>query len=194
MTFRCTCQVEDLPTLARNAGAGWSQVQRQYKAGSSLLVLFRIEDDAFSATFPEDAVSALLLELHGPRLRNMKVYGARVCITARPLDFFYVCTLFICHPSDSAVSEDAEIDSRTVATSALAVRRSTVATRACSGITARPGNMLWKRTSQGVTKRCRLFGLTYSIAPSYMSDILERKRQNAGGAGYLRVYCISLDL
>ncbi len=45
------------------------------------------------------------------------------------LDYFYVCTLFkrhcfICRPSHSTVSEDAGIESRTAATSALAVRRS----------------------------------------------------------------------
>jgi hypothetical protein len=36
---------------------------------------------------------------------------------------------FICRPSDSTVSEDAGIQPRTVATLALAVRRSTVSTR-----------------------------------------------------------------
>ncbi len=72
----------------------------------------------------------------------------RVCITARPLDFFYVRTLFICHPPDSAVSEDAGVEPRAVATSALAVRRS-----GQSGITARPGNMLIKRVRQGGSQR-----------------------------------------
>ncbi len=41
--------------------------------------------------------------------------------------FFYVYCIqhsFICRPSDSTVSEDAVIDPRTVATSALAIRRS----------------------------------------------------------------------
>jgi hypothetical protein len=36
---------------------------------------------------------------------------------------------------------------------------------------------------QGVTKRCRLFWLANSIP--YMSDSLEKKRQNAGGRGLL---------
>jgi hypothetical protein len=35
---------------------------------------------------------------------------------------------------------------------------------------------------QRATKRCRLFGLTNRIAPAYISDRLERKRQNVGGA------------
>ncbi len=37
---------------------------------------------------------------------------------------YYIQHCFICRPSDSTVSEDAEIEPRTVATSALAVRRS----------------------------------------------------------------------
>jgi hypothetical protein len=37
---------------------------------------------------------------------------------------YYVQHCFICRPSDSTVSEDAGIESSTVATSALAVRRS----------------------------------------------------------------------
>ncbi len=42
---------------------------------------------------------------------------------------FFICTVFntassICRPSDSTVSEDAGIEPRTIATSALAVRRS----------------------------------------------------------------------
>jgi hypothetical protein len=37
---------------------------------------------------------------------------------------YYIQHRFVCRPSDSTVSEDAGIETRTVATSALAVRRS----------------------------------------------------------------------
>ncbi len=50
-----------------------------------------------------------------------------VNITGIFLDFFSMYSIqlwFICCPSDSAVSEDAGMEPRTVATSALAVRRS----------------------------------------------------------------------
>jgi hypothetical protein len=40
------------------------------------------------------------------------------------LNFFFLFTIFICRLSDSTVSEDVGIESRTVATTALAVRRS----------------------------------------------------------------------
>jgi hypothetical protein len=42
------------------------------------------------------------------------------------LDFSFTCTIhcFICRPSDSTVSEDAGIEPRTVATTALTIRRS----------------------------------------------------------------------
>jgi hypothetical protein len=44
---------------------------------------------------------------------------------------------FICRPSDSTVSEDAAIEPRTVATSALAVRRSNPISFLCSNHSAR---------------------------------------------------------
>jgi hypothetical protein len=51
--------------------------------------------------------------------------GRRHDITDNYLFFMYnIHHCFICRPSDSIVSEDAEIEPRTVATTALAVRRS----------------------------------------------------------------------
>jgi hypothetical protein len=47
--------------------------------------------------------------------------------------FFEIQHCFICHPSDSTVSEDAGIEFRTVATLALAVRRCEIITgEACN--------------------------------------------------------------
>ncbi len=51
------------------------------------------------------------------------------CLKGNFFDFldFFMCDIqycFICRPSDSIVSEDARIEPRTVATTALAVRRS----------------------------------------------------------------------
>jgi hypothetical protein len=43
--------------------------------------------------------------------------------------YIFIQNCFICRPSDSTVSEDAGIEQRTVATSALAVRRSNHSTR-----------------------------------------------------------------
>ncbi len=59
------------------------------------------------------------------------------CVLRKPrwdfFDFFFLCTIFItaliCRPADSIVSEDAGIEPRTVATTALTVRRSYHAAR-----------------------------------------------------------------
>jgi hypothetical protein len=75
--------------------------------------------DAYMAiTEPERA-----LEVY-EQVKNLKstVYA----FFPKDLIFFMYCIqhCFICRPSDSIVSEDAEIEARTVRTSALIVRRS----------------------------------------------------------------------
>jgi hypothetical protein len=151
ITSCCTCQVEDLPTLARDGAKSndSSKLGFLYSSCSVLKMMLSPQH------FPRMLCSALLPELQGPspEYESMVLEFASL----RDLWIFFMYVLYSTLLRLPPLRFRCVGEPRRVATSALAVRRSSH-----SGITARPGNMLRKRASQGVTTRCRLFGLTIS--------------------------------
>jgi hypothetical protein len=96
------------------------------------------------------------------------------------LEFFYeIQHRFICRPSDSIVSEDAGFEPRTVATTALAVRRSN--TRLDVHQTTRPDNEGYRYCTSNISTPTMTAGrfLPTFIAPKNQKYYKIRSMKNA---------------
>jgi len=100
-----------LPHLLKNKKRNWGAV---FRYPESLQHEFRVDKIFFNRAVPSQE-QAVALES-----------ARKICSRGIFLNFFryFIQHCFICRPSDSTVSEDAGIEPRTVANTALAVRRS----------------------------------------------------------------------